>query len=66
MAWNSDQLSGLLLTDIFSIPAGKLIVEEAGGRVTDFSGENWDLMSRSVLATNGKVHSELVKVLQNI
>jgi myo-inositol-1(or 4)-monophosphatase len=53
-------------TDIFSIPAGKLIVEEAGGRVTDFASEDWDLMSKSVLATNGKVHSELVKVLQNI
>ncbi len=53
-------------TDIFSLPAGKLIVEEAGGKVTDFAGENWDLTSESVLATNGKVHSELMEVLCNI
>ncbi len=53
-------------TDIFSIPAGKLIVEEAGGKVTDFAGEDWDLTSESVLATNGKVHSELMEVLHNV
>ena len=53
-------------TDIFSIPAGKLIVEEAGGRVTDFAGGDWGLTSGSVLATNGRVHDDIMEVLHDI
>ncbi len=33
--------------------AGVLIVEEAGGRVTDFSGGPFDIASRETLASNG-------------
>lgn len=44
--------------------AGWLLVEEAGGRVTDFAGKVFNLYSPSILATNGRIHeklSELVK-----
>ncbi len=40
--------------------AGILLVEEAGGRVTDFSGGHFRLDSREVLASNGLIHDELV------
>ena len=40
--------------------AGVLLVEEAGGLVTDFSGGNFRLDSREVLASNGVIHNELV------
>ena len=40
--------------------AGILLVEEAGGRVTDFSGGHFRLDSREVLASNGLIHEELV------
>jgi myo-inositol-1(or 4)-monophosphatase len=40
--------------------AGFLLVEEAGGRVTGFEGTPRRLDSREVLATNGRIHDELV------
>jgi myo-inositol-1(or 4)-monophosphatase len=40
--------------------AGILLVEEAGGRVSDFSGGLCRLDSREVLASNGLIHQELV------
>jgi myo-inositol-1(or 4)-monophosphatase len=40
--------------------AGILLVEEAGGAVTDFSGHPVKLDSKEVLATNGKIQAELV------
>ena len=43
--------------------AGKLIVEEAGGLVTDFSGKATDIFTKKVLATNGLVHKEMIKIL---
>jgi len=43
--------------------AGALIVEEAGGRVTDLEGKPWSLESKDILATNGKIHQELLKII---
>lgn len=40
--------------------AGILLVEEAGGRVTDFSGNHFRLDSREILASNGLIHEELL------
>lgn len=40
--------------------AGFLLVEEAGGRISDFSGETFRLDSREVLASNGLIHHELL------
>jgi len=51
-------------TDIFSIPAGKLILEEAGGKVTDFEGKPWDIQSETIVATNGKIHDQLLMLIQ--
>jgi len=43
--------------------AGYLIVEEAGGRVTDFKGKTFDPYQPHIIATNGKIHDELVRVV---
>lgn len=40
--------------------AGFLLVEEAGGRVTGFDGAPRKLDSREVLASNGRIHEELL------
>jgi myo-inositol-1(or 4)-monophosphatase len=40
--------------------AGILLVEEAGGRVTDFAGGRFQLKSEEILATNGLIHEELI------
>ena len=46
--------------------AGVLIVEEAGGRVTDFRGGPFQLNSRETLASNGVLHEALVKEFEQI
>lgn len=46
--------------------AGVLIVEEAGGRVTDFSGGPFQIASRETLASNGLIHDALLAEFQAI
>jgi myo-inositol-1(or 4)-monophosphatase len=46
--------------------AGVLIVEEAGGKVTDFSGGPFQIDSRETLASNGLVHAALLEEFQKI
>jgi myo-inositol-1(or 4)-monophosphatase len=45
--------------------AGSLLVEEAGGRVSDFGGGPLRLRSQEILATNGRIHEALVALLSN-
>jgi len=45
--------------------AGWLIVEEAGGKVTNFKGEKFSAYQPHVLATNGIIHDEMVAVINN-
>jgi len=46
--------------------AGVLIVEEAGGKVTNFSGGPFQIASRETLASNGLVHDALLHEFQEI
>lgn len=43
--------------------AGSLIVTEAGGRITDFKAGPFTINGLEILATNGLIHNEMVKVL---
>lgn len=43
--------------------AGTLIVREAGGRVTNFQGEEYMMEGDSVVATNGLTHEALVEAV---
>lgn len=47
----------------WDVAAGVLIVEEAGGRVSDMSGAPLDLDRPRLLATNGRVHEAMMDVL---
>lgn len=44
--------------------AGALMVVEAGGKVTDFSGGPFSIYGQEIVASNGQVHDEMVKVLE--
>jgi myo-inositol-1(or 4)-monophosphatase len=46
--------------------AGVLLVEEAGGRITDFAGAPFHLDSREVLVSNGLIHSEMVGLFKDM
>lgn len=45
--------------------AGFIIVEEAGGKVTDFKGQYFSPYQPHVLATNGKIHDQMLGVVNN-
>ena len=45
--------------------AGYLIVEEAGGKVTDHEGKKFSIYQHRLVATNGKIHDEMLKVLND-
>jgi myo-inositol-1(or 4)-monophosphatase len=47
----------------WDVAAGFLIVEEAGGRVTDHDGLPYTPYAKKLLATNGRMHDPLLKVL---
>ncbi len=44
---------------------GALIVEEAGGRVTDWQGTTFQSRLPQVLATNGRIHDEMLRLLHD-
>lgn len=44
----------------YDVAAGTLLVREAGGKVTDFNNENWDLDAKDILASNGKIHKQIL------
>lgn len=45
--------------------AGTVIVREAGGRVTDFEGREFNIESRDILASNGRIHKELLEIIKS-
>jgi myo-inositol-1(or 4)-monophosphatase len=47
----------------WDMAAGVAIVTAAGGRVTDYVGNPADVMRGHVVATNGRIHAELVREL---
>lgn len=47
----------------WDIAAGALIVEEAGGRVTDFVGGPFNARGREVVASNGPIHTDMLATI---
>jgi myo-inositol-1(or 4)-monophosphatase len=44
--------------------AGCLILQEAGGKITDFNGETFSIYKRQLVASNGLIHDEMIEVLK--
>ncbi|OGY22705.1 MAG: hypothetical protein A2126_03875 [Candidatus Woykebacteria bacterium GWB1_45_5] len=49
----------------WDLAAGCLIVEEAAGKATDLEGKPWSIDSKDILATNGKIHEEILKIINS-
>ncbi len=45
--------------------AGALLVKEAEGKVTDFKGGKYSIYEKEILASNGKIHSQMLEVLKS-
>lgn len=50
----------------WDVAAGALIVEEAGGRVTNYRGDPFDPYAREILATNGRLHAAIQAVFAEV
>jgi len=44
--------------------AGALIAAEAGAKVTDFSNQSYTVEKKQILATNGRIHRQMLSILQ--
>ncbi|MBU3934344.1 MAG: inositol monophosphatase, partial [Candidatus Omnitrophica bacterium] len=44
--------------------AGLLLVEEAGGKSTDFRGRRWNTDTRGYIASNAVVHEQLLRIMK--
>tara|TARA_Y100000590_G_scaffold386545_1_gene459435 strand:- start:286 stop:1071 length:786 start_codon:yes stop_codon:yes gene_type:complete len=44
--------------------AGIILIKEAGGFVTDFSGKNEYIENKTILATNSKINEQMVEILK--
>jgi myo-inositol-1(or 4)-monophosphatase len=44
--------------------AGLVILEEAAGRLTDFAGNPFSIYGKQIVASNGRIHDEMVAVLR--
>jgi myo-inositol-1(or 4)-monophosphatase len=47
----------------YDVAAGALIVQEAGGKVSNFTGEDDYLYGRQILATNGNIHQDMLDLI---
>jgi len=49
--------------NLYDVAAGALMVKEAGGQVTDFNNQPWNIQSKDILASNGKIHNQVLKII---
>jgi myo-inositol-1(or 4)-monophosphatase len=47
----------------WDVAAGKLLVEEAGGRVTNYAGEAYSVYEHRIIASNSRVHDEMLGII---
>jgi len=44
--------------------AGVLLVQEGGGKITDFKGNSWQLEENWFIASNGVVHNDIIEIVR--
>lgn len=53
-------------TNAWDVASGAIIVKEAGGQVTDFKNKEWGIKSPDIIASNGLIHDDVLKVLKSV
>lgn len=48
----------------WDLAAGALMVKEAGGRVTDFRGRDFEISTREAVASNSQIHQAMLEIIQ--
>ncbi len=49
----------------WDIAAGALIVEEAGGKVTNFQNQKWGIDDRNFVVSNNRFHGDVIKIIKD-
>ena len=63
----SGRVDGMIITPpvrIWDVAAGMLMVQEAGGKVSDFKGDPKRAAYDGLVASNGQIHNQIVKVIK--
>ncbi len=47
----------------WDIAATALILKEAGGKITDFEGNDWTPKQSNVILSNGKIHNNIIELV---
>jgi myo-inositol-1(or 4)-monophosphatase len=50
----------------WDVAAGSLIVREAGGEATDFSGKRSAIRDKEIVASNGRIHNQLLEIIDRV
>lgn len=50
----------------WDMAAGALLVKEAGGELSDFTGTSFSIYQKEIVASNNLVHGEMIKVLKKV
>ena len=48
---------------LWDFAAGLLLIEEAGGKATDFAGKKWNSKTKGYIASNGIIHRDVLKII---
>ncbi len=49
----------------WDMAAGCLLVEEAGGKITDIMGSPWNMLLPNILVSNGRIHEQMIAVFKS-
>lgn len=52
--------------ELWDYAAGLVLVEEAGGRVSDWKGQHWDRHNPFLLVSNGRLHEKLLEKIADL
>ena len=48
---------------LWDFAAGLLLIEEAGGKATNFAGKKWNSKTKGYIASNGIIHRDVLKII---
>lgn len=48
----------------WDVAAAQLILNEAGGKISDYSGNPYSIYGTKILATNGLIHAKMLKIIK--
>lgn len=62
----SGRTDGLINTGCnpWDFAAGVLITKEAGAKITDFKGKNWQIDTKNIIVGNKKIHKQFLKLIK--